>query len=573
MKKILLPACFAAIFFTKAAAQSVPVFVDTKPEDALAYPVVINPGSYVPNQLLVMLQPDIVIGELEDAFAAKGFVITETYCSSAPMRVWTLTFSAGTNIEAALKTAKTFSQIEMAQFNHYIAPRVTVPNDAHFPDMWDMDNTGQGGGTPDADIDAPEAWDITTGGLTAEGDTIVVAVIDGGFYLAHEDLNFWKNYGEIPNNGIDDDNNGYIDDFDGWNAYNHNGTIASDNHGTHVAGTVGARGNDSLGVAGVNWGVKVMAVQGSSGTEATAVEAYTYVWMQRRIYNQTNGAQGAFVVSTNASFGVDQGQPANFPIWCAVYDSLGTDGILNAGATANQNWDIDAVGDIPTACASNFMIAVTNTNRYDQRNGSAAYGVTTIDIGAPGTSIWSTLPGNQYGTLTGTSMATPHVAGAIGLMYAAACSGMITDCRNAPDSIALLMRAYLLDSSDPNATLAGITTSGGRLNLYNALLAVQTYDCLHTPVEENGNSSGEIIGLYPNPAGENTQLVFNSTANARATILVTDMLGQQVMTISQTANAGTNSVFLDVSRLSAGVYFVNIQIDGQTSKAMRLVVE
>lgn len=571
MNKLLSIAGFAlASFSLTAQTTSLNPFVSIG--DVQAYSVIAHPGAYVPNQLLVMLQPGVVMGELEEQFAVNGFTITQTKNSSATLRVWTLTFADGTHIEDALKVAKTFPQIEMAQFNHYVARRVNVPNDAQFSAMWDMDNTGQSGGTPDADIDAPEAWDITTGGLTVQGDTIVVAVIDGGFSLSHQDLNFWKNYAEIPGNNIDDDNNGYIDDVNGWNAYNSSGNMASDNHGTHVAGTVGAKGNNTVGVAGVNWGVKVMPVMGSDQTESVVVEAYTYVLDQRRIYNQTNGAQGAFVVSTNASFGVDQGQPASYPIWCAVYDSLGAAGILNAGATANANWNIDAVGDIPTACASNFMIAVTNTTRTDARNSSAAYGATTIDLGAPGTQITSTLPNNSYGTMTGTSMASPHVAGAIGLMYAAGCQQLITDYKAHPDSVALIMRGYLLSSVDPIAALSGITTSGGRLNLYNALLAVQTY-CSTTSTVGETQQPNSISGIFPNPANETAQVVFNAANDGACELVVTDVLGRQVMTQQQEMTKGKNAMLLNVQALPAGVYFVNVVSGGQVSNAMRLVVE
>lgn len=536
------------------------------------YPVVANPGSYVENQVLLMLQPNAVTGEIEEAFAKKGFVVTDFVNTSKSLRVWTFTFASGVNVKEALAAAKTFPQVQLAQLNHYTARRVTVPNDANFSSMWGLDNTGQNGGTPDADVDAPEAWDITTGGLTVQGDTIVVAVIDGGFSLAHQDLNFWKNYSDIPGNGIDDDGNGYIDDRNGWNAYNSNGNITSDNHGTHVSGTVGARGNNTVGVAGVNWGVKIMPVMGSDGTESVVIEAYTYVLDARRLYNQSNGTMGAFVVSTNASFGVDAGQPQDYPIWCAIYDSLGAQGILNAGATANQNWDVDAVGDIPTACTSDFMIAVTNTTRYDLKNSGAAFGLTTIDLGAPGTSINSTLPGNSYGNLTGTSMATPHVAGAIALMYAAACSQMITDYRTHPDSIANLMRGYLLGSVDQISALNGLCTSNGRLNLYGALTAVQTYQC--TTLVAPGNLQIEpFTTLYPNPANSTFNFNYYTASASSATITVTNLLGQPILTRTAATAEGINTQVIDVSGIAAGVYFVQLNINGQKISVERLVVE
>ncbi len=404
-----------------------------------------------------------LVQKLIPGYAIYQFNFNET--PDSPMRV--------------LNLLKQHPYVDIAQFNHVVKLRSTTPNDPSFTQQWSLNNTGAGGGTPDADIDAPEAWDITTGGLTAAGDTIVVAVIDGGFQMDHPDLikNIYKNNLEIPGNGIDDDGNGYIDDVNGWNAYNDNGTIPSDSHGTHVAGTIGARGNNGLGVVGVNWNVKVMTIAGSTGTEATVIKAYGYAANMRKLYNQTNGVKGAYVVSTNTSFGVDLGNANNYPLWCAFYDTLGKYGVLSAGATANANYNIDTQGDIPTSCPSNFLIAVTNTTNTDAKNSSCGYGATTIDLGSPGTNIYSTYTGSSYTNLTGTSMATPHVAGSIGLMYAAACDQLIAESKTSPNIVALQMKQYLLNGTDPIPSLNGITVTGGRLNVHKALLNVLTYQC------------------------------------------------------------------------------------------------
>ena len=163
------------------------------------------------------------------------------------MNIWLLSFDTGLiTSEAALSNIRESSLVKLAQFNHFFTLRDNFPDDPHFEEQWALHNTGQTGGKPDADLDAPEAWNITTGGTTSLGDEIVIAIIDNGFDLEHEDLDFWKNVNEIPNNGIDDDNNGYIDDYDGWNAYESNGNIPSDfgvTHGTAVTGVAGATGD------------------------------------------------------------------------------------------------------------------------------------------------------------------------------------------------------------------------------------------------------------------------------------------------------------------------------------------
>ena len=398
---------------------------------------------------------------------------------SRKMKIHLFSFDKEWDEHQLLQEIKKHPAVLEAQFNHRVEVRSatedTIPDDPYFDDLWGLHNTGQTGGLADADIDAPEAWMHTPGGVTALGDTVVVAVVDGGVATQHEDLieNLWINEAEIPDNDIDDDENGYVDDIYGWNAYSSSGNIPGDSHGTHVAGTVSARGGNGIGVTGVNWYAKIMAIAASSGFESTVVEGYSYVLDMRTLYNETDGEEGAFVVSTNASFGVDQGDPEDYPLWGAIYDSLGQQGVLSAAATANASWDIDEVGDVPTAFESPYLLSVTNTNDQDQK-AFAGYGLNTIDLGAPGSSIYSTTPNDNYGYKTGTSMATPHVTGALAFLFSAADSAMMEAYKTAPDSIALMIKDYMMFNVDPLPALEGITVSGGRLNINNAVMAMDT---------------------------------------------------------------------------------------------------
>ncbi len=378
--------------------------------------------------------------------------------------------------------------VRYAAVDHVVSERQSFPNDSSFGTQWDKHNTGQSGGTVDADIDAPEAWDLGTG-----SSDFAVAVIDNGFQVNHPDLidNIYVNAAEDSGTpGVDDDGNGYVDDVNGWNAYSNNGSIPTSSHGTHVSGIVGAKGNNGIGVAGVNWDVTIVPIAGSSSVTSTVLAAYGYACDQKSLWISSGGTQGVNVVSTNSSFGIDFAncQSSPYTAWDDSYDVMGALGILSAAATANNNVDVDSVGDVPTGCSSDYLIAVTNTTRTDAK-AFAGFGATTIDIGAPGSSVLSTLPGSTYGTLTGTSMATPQIAGTVAFLHSVA-SPALADLRNTDHAAAaLVIRDLLFDNADPIAALAGITVTGARLNLHAAAQAASEYGDtpkLYVDVPPNG---------------------------------------------------------------------------------------
>jgi serine protease len=316
---------------------------------------------------------------------------------------------------------------------------------------------------------------LTTGGLTPKyEDTIVVCIIDDGVNRFHPDIidNLWVNHNEIPGNGIDDDSNGYVDDYLGWNIFTqndslHNVSSAPALHGTRVASMAGAKGNNTEGVSSVNWNVKLMIVV-AEGDEAEALLAYDYPITMRKMYNESNGAEGAFVVSTNISWGIDNGKPEDAPLWCAIYDTLGKYGILNAAATANRNVDVDLEGDLPTACTSDFLITVTSSNAQNTRVNGAAYGKESIDLAAPGALVYG-LTYHGYGYSNGTSFASPMVAGAVGLMYSYLCDELEDLVKQDPERVALYIKTVMMAGVETNVAFANNTKSGGKLNLRKSL--------------------------------------------------------------------------------------------------------
>jgi len=362
---------------------------------------------------------------------------------------------SGETVESAIEQYRDDPRIEYIEPNYWwsmIREEINrIPNDARFAQMWGLHNTGQTGGTSDADIDAPEAWDIET------GKDVVVGVIDSGVEWAHEDLaaNIWVNAGEIANNGIDDDRNGYIDDVRGWDFVNNDNNPMDDlGHGTHVSGTIAAVGNNGIGTVGVCWKAKIMPLKflaaNGSGTTANAILAIEYATRMRA--QLTNNSWGGGEVSQALR---------------AAIDALGKAGLLFVAAAGNGG--ADGIGDnndllphYPSSYDLGNIIAVAATDHNDRLGIFSNFGVTSVDLGAPGVSVLSTVPGNSYTTANGTSMATPHVSGVVALMWS-----------RVPGLNHLKLKELLLKAVDPLAALQGKTVSGGRLNALKALELVE----------------------------------------------------------------------------------------------------
>jgi serine protease len=327
-----------------------------------------------------------------------------------------------------------------------------TPNDPSFGQLYGLDNRAQTGGTADADIDAPEAWEMATGSKST-----VVGIVDTGIDWSHPDLawNVWTNPGEIPGNGIDDDQNGFTDDVHGYDFVNGDGNPMDDQgHGTHVAGTIGAVGNNGTGVVGVNWDVSLMGLKfldaWGSGTDAAAIQAINYATMMRSMY----GVDIRVLNNSWGGVGFDQGL-------LDAINASGAAGILFVAAAGNDGVNTDTNRFYPSGYDADSIVSVAATDARDALASFSNYGKTTVDLAAPGVNILSTVPGG-YATYSGTSMAAPHVAGVAALASSVNPSLGVAD-----------LRSLLLDNADPVAALAGKTVTGGRLNAERVVRAAR----------------------------------------------------------------------------------------------------
>ncbi|HKY06299.1 MAG TPA: S8 family peptidase [Blastocatellia bacterium] len=378
--------------------------------------------------------------------------------------LYVLELDASISVEEAVRQASADPRVEYAEPNYLYYTAETRPNDPNFSDMWGLFNPNCddcNNPNPRADIGAVAAWDITTG-----SPDLVVGVIDSGADLAHPDLapNAWVNPNEIAGNLIDDDRNGYVDDINGWNFADDENKVFNnasvDFHGTHVAGTIGAAGNNRIGVTGVAWNVKLMSLKflgkkKGTGSTADAVAAIEYAIDQRR--------RGVNLRVLNASWG---GEGESLALREAIA-AAGEAGILVVCAAGNDSSDTDITPEFPTAWSKdlNTLISVAAINQTGMLADFSNFGRRTVDVAAPGYQILSLYPHDPerapeggYTVANGTSMATPHVSGVAVLVWSAE-----------PGLTPAQVKRRIVSTSEPTVMLSSGISSAGQVNAYNAL--------------------------------------------------------------------------------------------------------
>ncbi len=413
-----------------------------------------NPSTYFPGQVVVKFKP----GNADTAKAAVQSLKGARVKTMLPKLGWqVIELPAGTAVADALDFYRSQPNVAYAEPN-YRLKLYQAPNDPRFSSLWGLNI-----------IHAAQAWDQTTGSTN-----IVVATVDTGIDYNHPDLaaNVWTNPGEIPGNGIDDDGDGVIDDVHGLNTFNHTGDVLDDEgHGTHVAGTIGALGNNGLGVVGVNWNVKILSVKiftsDDSAGSAGAAEGYEYLINLK--------AHGVNIRVVNNSWG----GPAPSQALADAFRAAEAAGILSVCAAGNEHHNNDYRPDYPAGIDCASLISVAASTSDDKIASFSNYGALTVDLAAPGENILSTYRGGHYISFSGTSMACPHVAGAAALLLA-----------QNPSLTPANVKALLMATVDPLPQWQGKVRSAGRLNVGNAMSLLQSGPLPSLVLETNEAVSG-----------------------------------------------------------------------------------
>lgn len=397
---------------------------------------------FVKDELLVKFDPSYTSEAVASVHQRFNASVLERLGDTGWQRV---RLTDGLSVANAIAQYKKFPAVIAAQPNFYYE-LTALPDDPQYSNagLWGLPK-----------ISAPAAWDITTG-----SSTVIVAVIDTGMRLAHEDLaaNLWVNSGEVAGNGIDDDGNGYIDDVHGWDfRFEDSDPTDQYGHGTHVAGTIGAVGNNATGIVGVNWNVRIMPIKiysqaANDTTSAMLINAYNYVRMMK--------LAGHNIRVTNNSYGGCAEACSYDQATKDAIDALGDAGVLNVFSAGNNARNTDTLPFYPGSYDSPSILNVAASTSIDSRASFSNYGSVSVDIAAPGAGIYSTTNGSNssYGIMNGTSMAAPHVAGVAALLAA-----------QHPSLDARSLKATIMNNADVLPEWAGVVKTSGRLNASAAL--------------------------------------------------------------------------------------------------------
>jgi subtilisin family serine protease len=526
------------------------------------------PSATLPNELLVQFRPGVddaaraaVRGAAQASLADAMHTLAMTDANQGVME--RIVVPEGVSMESALQLLRSNPNVLYAEPNALLQSGV-ISNDPYYTTtsrLWGMysDDSptaiGPAGTTNQYGSQAEEAWN--NGNIGSR--SVVVGIIDEGFQFTHPDLaaNVWTNPFD-PVDGVDNDGNGYIDDVHGWDFFSNDNSIydgTTDDHGTHVAGTIGATGGNALGVAGVNWEVTMISTKflgPNGGYTSGAIQALDYL-------TDLKVRHGINIVATNNSWGgggFSQGlldaitRAANQGIlFIAAAGNGGADGIGD-----NNNTVANYPSNYSTTAGAGYeaVIAVASITSTGARSSFSNYGSTTVDIGAPGSSINSTLPTDGYGSYSGTSMATPHVTGAVAL-YAAV----------HPEASANDIRAALLSSATPTASLSGITVTGGRLNIAAALGAVTlpslTIDNVTVTEGDSGTTNADFTVTLSAPSLQTVTVNFaTADGTASSSSDYGAVSGTVTFTPGQTTQTITVAVNGDTSSEATETFFVNL---------------